>query len=51
MNQALQEKDVLDVMHKQGVDPLGGSEAAFAQHIDAELKKWAAVAEAAGLKK
>jgi tripartite-type tricarboxylate transporter receptor subunit TctC len=51
VNQALQEKDVLDVMHKQGVDPLGGSEAAFAQHIDAELKKWAAVAEAAGLKK
>ncbi len=51
VNEALQEKDVLDVMHKQGVDPLGGSEAAFAQYIDAELKKWAAVAEAAGLKK
>jgi tripartite-type tricarboxylate transporter receptor subunit TctC len=48
---ALQGKDVLDVMHKQGVDPLGGTPADFARHIDSELKKWAAVADAAGLKK
>jgi tripartite-type tricarboxylate transporter receptor subunit TctC len=50
-NEALQSKEVLDVMHKQGVDPLGGTEAEFAKYIDGELKKWAAVAEAAGLKK
>jgi tripartite-type tricarboxylate transporter receptor subunit TctC len=50
-NEALQAKEVLDVMHKQGVDPLGGTEAEFARYIDGELKKWASVAEAAGLKK
>lgn len=50
-NEALHDKDVLEVMRKQGVDPLGGSEAEFAKYIDSELKKWAAVAEAAGLKK
>lgn len=49
--QALQSKDVLDVMRKQGVDPLGGTPADFAKHIDSELRKWVAVAEAAGLKK
>jgi tripartite-type tricarboxylate transporter receptor subunit TctC len=50
-NEVLQSKEVLDVMHKQGVDPLGGTEAEFAKYIDGELKKWAAVASAAGLKK
>jgi tripartite-type tricarboxylate transporter receptor subunit TctC len=49
-NDALKAGDVLEVMHKQGVDPLGGSEAEFAKYIDSELKKWASVAAAAGLK-
>jgi tripartite-type tricarboxylate transporter receptor subunit TctC len=50
-NQALASSDVLDVVHKQGVDPLGGTPAEFAQYIDGELKKWTSVADAAGLKK
>jgi tripartite-type tricarboxylate transporter receptor subunit TctC len=49
-NDALKASDVLEVMHKQGVDPLGGSEAEFAKYIYGELKKWASVAGAAGLK-
>jgi len=49
-NEALKAGDVLEVMHNQGVDPLGGSEAEFAKYIDSELKKWASVAAAAGLK-
>jgi len=39
------------LMRNQGVDPLGGTPAAFARFIDEELKKWATVAAAAGIKK
>ena len=37
-------------MEKQGVDPLGGTPAEFARFIDDELKKWAGVVKAAGIK-
>ena len=37
-------------MDAQGVDPLGGTPEEFARFIDAELKKWAAVVAAAGIK-
>jgi tripartite-type tricarboxylate transporter receptor subunit TctC len=49
-NEALQTKEMLAVLEKQGVDPLGGTPAAFAQFIDAELKKWDGVVKAAGIK-
>jgi len=50
-NEAIRSPEVLDVMQRQGVDALGGTPAEFAQYIDRELKKWASVAEAAGLRK
>jgi tripartite-type tricarboxylate transporter receptor subunit TctC len=50
-NEALKSDDVLRPMRAQGVDPLGGSPAQFAAFIDAELKKWAGVVQAAGVKR
>ena len=50
-NEALKSKEVLTLMEAQGVDPLGGTSAEFAQFIDDELKKWDGVAAAAGLKR
>ena len=49
-NEALKSKEVLSLMEKQGVDPLGGTPVEFARFIDAELKKWAGVVEASGVK-
>ena len=50
-NEALKSKEVLSLMEKQGVDPLGGTPAEFARFIDDELKKWAERrASAAGIK-
>jgi tripartite-type tricarboxylate transporter receptor subunit TctC len=37
-------------MEAQGVDPLGGTSAEFAQFIDDELKKWDGVVKTAGIK-
>jgi tripartite-type tricarboxylate transporter receptor subunit TctC len=50
-NEALHAPEVLALMQKQGVDPLGGTPEGMARHIDEELKKWSAVAAAAGMKK
>lgn len=50
-NEALHAKEVLTLMQNQGVDPLGGTPDEFAKFIADELKKWDAVAGAAGLKK
>ena len=44
-NEALKSKEVLSLMEKQGVDPLGGTPAEFAQFIDDELKKWDGVVQ------
>jgi tripartite-type tricarboxylate transporter receptor subunit TctC len=49
-NEALKSKEVLALMEVQGVDPLGGTPAEFAQFIDDELKKWDGVVKAAGIK-
>jgi tripartite-type tricarboxylate transporter receptor subunit TctC len=49
-NEALQTQEMLAVLEKQGIDPLGGTPAAFAQFIDDELKKWDGVVKAAGIK-
>jgi len=48
-NDALKSDDVLGTLRAQGVEPRGGTPDEFARHIDLELKKWAAVAAAAGL--
>src|SRR6478735_3389133 len=49
-NEALKSKEVLTLMEAQGVDPLGGTPAEFAQFIDDELKKWDGVVKTAGIK-
>jgi len=49
-NEALKSKEVLALLEQQGVDPLGGTPAEFAQFIDDELKKWDGVVKAAGIK-
>jgi tripartite-type tricarboxylate transporter receptor subunit TctC len=50
-NAALKSDEVLGALRRQGVEPRGGSPDEFARFVAAELKKWAAVAAAAGLKK
>ena len=50
VNEALKSKEVLSLMEAQGVDPLGGTPAEFAQFIDVELKKWDDVVKVAGIK-
>jgi tripartite-type tricarboxylate transporter receptor subunit TctC len=49
-NDALKSNEMLALLDKQGVDPLGGTPAEFARFIDAELKKWDGVVKAAGIK-
>jgi tripartite-type tricarboxylate transporter receptor subunit TctC len=49
-NEALKSKDVLALIEKQGVEPLGGTPAEFARFIDGELRKWDGVVRAAGIK-
>jgi tripartite-type tricarboxylate transporter receptor subunit TctC len=51
VHEAMQSGEVLDTLRKQGFDPLSGGPDDFGRYIHAEMKKWAAVAEAAGLKK
>ncbi len=50
-NEALKSKEALTLMQAQGIDPLGGTSSQFALFIDRELKKWAEVAAAAGIKR
>ena len=50
-NEALRSSKVVALMRSQGVDSQGGTPAEFARFIDDELKKWAAVVAAAGIKK
>jgi tripartite-type tricarboxylate transporter receptor subunit TctC len=51
VHEAMQSGEVLDTLRKQGFDPLSGGPDDFGRYIHDEMKKWAAVAEAAGLKK
>jgi tripartite-type tricarboxylate transporter receptor subunit TctC len=51
LNAALKSPELLDVLKKQGYEPLGGTPADFSRYIDAELKKWKAAAEIAGVRK
>ena len=50
-NDAVKSPEVLSLLRTQGIDPLGGSPEDFARFIDDELKKWASVANDAGIKK
>jgi tripartite-type tricarboxylate transporter receptor subunit TctC len=49
--EALKSEEAVALMRNQGLDPLGGTPADFARLIDGELKKWAGVVQAAGIKK
>jgi tripartite-type tricarboxylate transporter receptor subunit TctC len=50
-NEALQADGVAKALVPQGIDLVGGSPEDFARYIDGEMKRWATVARAAGLKK
>jgi tripartite-type tricarboxylate transporter receptor subunit TctC len=50
-NKALKSDDVTTKLQKQGFEPLGGPPDEFAKFIARETDKWAAAAEAAGMKK
>ena len=51
LNAALKSPELLDVLSKQGYESLGGTPQDFSRYIDAELKKWKAAAEVAGVRK
>jgi tripartite-type tricarboxylate transporter receptor subunit TctC len=51
INTALKTDEVIAPLRAQGMEPIGGSPADFADHIASETAKWAPVVEAAGLKK
>jgi len=50
-NAALQTDEVAKALAPQGIDLVGGSPEDFARYLEGEMKRWATVAEAAGLKK
>ena len=50
-NAALKSDDVVTKLRTQGFEPLGGPSDAFAEYIAREHVKWAAAAQAAGLRK
>ena len=50
-NEALKADDTQAVMRKQGMDPAGGGPAAFARFLDADIRKWAEVVTALGLRR
>jgi tripartite-type tricarboxylate transporter receptor subunit TctC len=51
VNTALKTDVVIAPLRAQGMEPIGGSPAEFADYIARETAKWAPVVEAAGLKK
>jgi tripartite-type tricarboxylate transporter receptor subunit TctC len=50
-NEALKADEVAKALAAQGIDVVGGSSEEFARYLDSERKRWATVAQAAGLKK
>jgi tripartite-type tricarboxylate transporter receptor subunit TctC len=51
LNEALKTEEVAKALAPQGIDVVGGSPEEFARFIDADVKRWAAVGETAGLRK
>jgi len=49
-NEALQADEVAKALAPQGIDLVGGSPEDFARYLASEMKRWATVAQAAGLK-
>jgi len=49
-NAALQMRDVIEPLQKQGIDMLGGTPEQFAAYIKSEIVKWERVTAAAGLR-
>jgi tripartite-type tricarboxylate transporter receptor subunit TctC len=50
-NEALKADEVAKALTPQGIDLVGGTPEDFARYLDSEMKRWATVAQAAGLKK
>ena len=50
-NESLQADEVAKALAPQGIDLVGGSPEDFARYLASEMKRWATVADAAGLKK
>jgi tripartite-type tricarboxylate transporter receptor subunit TctC len=50
-NESLKSDEVAKALISQGIDPVGGSPEEFTRYIEREMKRWATVAQAAGLKK
>jgi tripartite-type tricarboxylate transporter receptor subunit TctC len=51
VTEAMASSEALETLRKQGFDPLSGGPEEFGRYIQSEMKKWSAVAQAAGLKK
>jgi tripartite-type tricarboxylate transporter receptor subunit TctC len=50
-NDALKSEDVIKALQGQTVETHGGTPDQFRRHMEAEMKRWAGVVEAPGLKK
>ena len=50
-NEALKSDEVAKALAQQGIDVVGGSSDDFARYLGGEIKRWAEVAQAAGLRK
>ena len=50
-NQAMKAEEVTKVLAPQGIDLVGGSMEDFVRYLDSEMKRWATVAAAAGLRR
>jgi tripartite-type tricarboxylate transporter receptor subunit TctC len=50
-NEALKADEAAKALAAQGIDVVGGSSEEFARYLDSEMKRWATVAQATGLKK
>jgi len=48
INRILKLPGVVELFHKQGVEPLGGTPEEFATHLRTQMNKWAEVVEATG---
>lgn len=51
LNDALKSESLRGQFKTMGYEPLGGSAEDFSRYVDAELRKWTAAAEAAGVRK
>ncbi|HEU4661354.1 MAG TPA: tripartite tricarboxylate transporter substrate binding protein [Pseudolabrys sp.] len=51
VNDSLKSPDVIQPLHAQGIDLVGGSPDQFSRYIQGEIEKWGGVAATAGLKR